>query len=238
MPTTYAQTIDGNYIYAQRAVQDKNGDDIDQTYAKSASLATVATTGSYSDLSNTPSIPTDTSDLNNDSGFITGSDVPANQTQADWTESDSADPAYIQHKPTLATVATSGAYADLSGTPTVDQTYNSASSNAQSGVAVAGAIATKQDTISDLSTIRSGAQDGATAVQPGDLATVATSGDYSDLTNKPTIPAAQVQSNWSESNTSSKAYIQNKPTELPIVAGNGISITVVNGQIVISATGA
>lgn len=34
MPTTFAQTIDGNYIYAQRAVQDKNGDDIDQTYAK------------------------------------------------------------------------------------------------------------------------------------------------------------------------------------------------------------
>ena len=28
-----------------------------------------------------------------------------------------------------------------------------------------------------------------TAVQPGDLATVATSGDYDDLTNKPTIPA-------------------------------------------------
>ena len=56
MPTTFAQTIDGNYIYAQRAVQDKNGDDIDQTYAKSAGLATVATTGAYSDLSGTPTI--------------------------------------------------------------------------------------------------------------------------------------------------------------------------------------
>ena len=70
------------------------------------------------------------------------------------------------------------------------------------------------------------------------LASVATSGSYNDLSdkptipaaqiqadwnqttttakdyikNKPTIPAAQVQSNWSESDTSSKAYIQNKPT--------------------------
>ena len=42
--------------------------------------------------------------------------------------------------------------------------------------------------ISDLATIRSGAAAGATAVQPGDLATVATSGDYDDLLNKPTIP--------------------------------------------------
>ena len=46
-------------------------------------------------------------------------------------------------------------------------------------------VATKQDTISDLATIRSGAAAGATAVQPSALATVATSGDYDDLTNKP-----------------------------------------------------
>jgi len=46
-------------------------------------------------------------------------------------------------------------------------------------------ISGKQDTISDLDTIRSGAAAGATAVQPSALATVATSGDYDDLTNKP-----------------------------------------------------
>lgn len=45
----------------------------------------------------------------------------------------------------------------------------------------------KQDAISDLNTIRSGAAAGATAVQPGDLATVATSGDYDDLLNKPDL---------------------------------------------------
>lgn len=48
-------------------------------------------------------------------------------------------------------------------------------------------IAGKQDIISDLATIRAGAAAGATAVQPGDLATVATSGSYNDLSDKPTI---------------------------------------------------
>lgn len=46
----------------------------------------------------------------------------------------------------------------------------------------------KQDVISDLATIRSGAALGTTAVQPSDLATVATSGSYNDLQDKPTIP--------------------------------------------------
>jgi hypothetical protein len=44
------------------------------------------------------------------------------------------------------------------------------------------------------------------------LATVATSGDYGDLLNKPTIPAAQVQSDWNQSTTTAVDYIKNKPT--------------------------
>lgn len=71
----------------------------------------------------------------------------------------------------LATVATSGSYNDLSNTPTipgVDQTYNSASTNAQSGTAVAGALASYTPTAS--------------------LSTVATTGEYADLLHKPTIP--------------------------------------------------
>ena len=44
-----------------------------------------------------------------------------------------------------------------------------------------------------------------------DLATVATTGDYDDLTNKPTIPAAQVQSDWDQSDNTKVDYIKNKP---------------------------
>ena len=39
-------------------------------------LSTVATSGSYTDLSNKPTIPTKTSQLTNDSGFITGNYLP------------------------------------------------------------------------------------------------------------------------------------------------------------------
>ena len=49
------------------------------------------------------------------------------------------------------------------------------------------ALDAKQDVISNLATIESGAAAGATAVQPGDLATVATTGSYNDLTDKPSV---------------------------------------------------
>ena len=45
-------------------------------YALSSSLAAVATSGSYNDLSNKPTIPTKVSDLSNDIGFITNTDTP------------------------------------------------------------------------------------------------------------------------------------------------------------------
>ena len=61
--------------------------------ANSSDLATVATTGSYNDLSNKPTIPTKVSELQNDSGYVAGS--------------------------SLATVAATGSYTDLSNTPTI-----------------------------------------------------------------------------------------------------------------------
>ena len=54
-------------------------------------------------------------------------------------------------------------------------------------------IGGKQDKINDLVTIRSNAEKGATAVQPSSLASVATSGSYDDLNNKPTIPTTTSQ---------------------------------------------
>lgn len=111
--------------------------------------------------------------------------IPAAQVQADWSESDSTSVSYIQHKPDLSVYATESE--------------------------LTAGLATKQDTISDLSDIRSGAALGETAIQPSDLATVATTGSYDDLTDKPVIPAAQVQSDWSETDTSDPSYIQNKP---------------------------
>ena len=54
------------------------------------------------------------------------------------------------------------------------------------------------------------------------LATVATSGSYDDLSDKPTIPAAQVNSDWDA--TSGVAQILNKPT-IPTVNNPTITFT-------------
>jgi hypothetical protein len=51
-----------------------------------------------------------------------------------------------------------------------------------------------------------------TAVQPGDLASVATSGAYGDLSGTPAIPAAQIQSDWTQANNAALDFIKNKPT--------------------------
>lgn len=47
------------------------------------------------------------------------------------------------------------------------------------------------------------------------LKAVATSGSYNDLINKPTIPDAQIQSDWNQTDVTAKDYIKNKPSTLP-----------------------
>lgn len=81
--------------------------------ANTSSLATVATSGSYNDLTNKPTIP-------------------AAQVNSDWDASSGV--AEILNKPSLATVATTGAYSSLTGTPTLG---SAASLNAGSANGVA-----------------------------------------------------------------------------------------------------
>ena len=56
------------------------------------------------------------------------------------------------------------------------------------------------------------------------MAAVATSGSYNDLTNTPSIPAAQIQSDWNQSDNSSVDFIKNKPT-IPTVPTNVSAFT-------------
>lgn len=87
-------------------------------------LSAVAFSGDYSDLSNAPTIPTKTSDLNNDSDFVsdasyvhtdnnfTNADVTKLSgiqagaevnVQSDWNEADNTADDYIKNKPTIPT---------------------------------------------------------------------------------------------------------------------------------------
>lgn len=74
-------------------------------------------------------------------------------------------------------------------------------------------IAGKQAAILDLDTIRSGASAGATAVQPSSLASVATSGSYTDLKDKPSIPSEVTESTVSGWGFTKNAGTYSKPTD-------------------------
>ena len=65
-----------------------------------------------------------------------------------------------------------------------------------------------------------------------DLATVATTGDYDDLINKPTIPAAQVQSDYTQADPTAVDYIKNKPDIDAMIAAALLAVMPVD-----SATG-
>lgn len=167
--------------------------------ANVSGLATVATSGAYSDLSGLPSIP-------------------AAQVQGDWLEATTSAADYIKNKPTLstvsasgayndligkpsfATVATTGAYSDLSGKPTLSTVAITGSYSDLTGTPSLATVATT-GSYSDLTgkpsipaaqvnsdwTASSGV---AQILNKPSLSTVATTGAYSDLTGKPTIPAA------------------------------------------------
>lgn len=170
-------------------------------YAKTADLADVATTGSYNDLSNKPTIPTA---VTVDSSITQGGTNPVEggaihtALVAKANTADLAAVAFsgaytdLSGKPSLASVATSGAYSDLSGKPSL------------ATVATSGAY-------SDLS-------------GKPNLATVATSGSYNDLSNKPTIPV--VPSNIVTGSTKSYTIVVSNSAPAAGTADNIITIVV------------
>lgn len=152
---------------------------------------------------------TTASDISKLAGIAAGAEV---NVQSDWNQTTNTADDYIKNKPSLATVATSGAYSDLSGTPSLATVATSGSYNDLSNKPTipAAQVNSDWDSTSGVSKI----------LNKPTLSTVATSGSYNDLTNKPTIPAAQVQSNWTQTTTTAVDYIKNKPN-LATVATSG-----------------
>lgn len=159
-----------------------NKSQVDQLLAAKAdanSLSTVATSGSYNDLSDKPEIPTvptNVSAFTNDAGYLTEHQSLANYYNKSQTDN------LLNGKVstgTLATVATSGSYNDLTNKPD---------------------LSTKQDVLVsgvNIKTINSQSLlgEGNIVIEGGGQAT-------------------QVQSNWNETDTTSMAFIQNKPTNV------------------------
>lgn len=66
-----------------------------------------------------------------------------------------------------------------------------------------------------------------------DLATVATSGSYTDLLNPPTIPAAQVQTDWNAS--TGLASIANKPATFPPTIGTTATTAMAGDTVLVDS---
>ena len=176
-------------------------------------------------------VPTDTADLTNGAGFITASSLPTVNNGTLTIQANGI---------TVGTFTANQAGNTTANIVVPDSaTWGNITGTLSNQTDLQNALDAKQSTISDLSTIRSGASAGATALQPNDnitelvnnagyitvitssdvttalgyipynstnpngyitastltpyalsadLASVATSGDYDDLINKPTIP--------------------------------------------------
>lgn len=142
------------------------------------------------DITDMPTIPTKTSQLINDSGFLTSSSGVI--TSVSWSD--------ITNKPNFSTVATSGSYNDLTNKPTIPKVYNKTltiqkngtnvatfTSNSNTDVTADITVPTKVSELSNDSGFITGISWDKVTNKPT-LATVATSGSYTDLSNTPTIP--------------------------------------------------
>lgn len=79
-PSINGHVLTGNQSNAALGIPTKTSElTNDSGFVNSSSLATVATSGSYNDLTNKPTIPTKTSDLTNDSNFVNTTQLATKQ---------------------------------------------------------------------------------------------------------------------------------------------------------------
>lgn len=168
-------------------------------YAKSADLSTVATSGSYEDLTNKPTIPaayelpiastTTLGGVKVGSGLsITNGVLSANSGGV----ADSVDWSKVQNKPNFADVATSGNYNDLSNKPTIPSVKGLASEayvNEKVAAIVIPEVPTKVSELENDKGYLTEHQSLEGYAKTADLAQVAKTGSYNDLADKPTIPS-------------------------------------------------
>lgn len=153
-------------------------------------FAKVAFSGSYNDLTGTPTIPTATGDLTNNSGYITSSALNGYVKSVNGTSPDSNG---------NVSISVSGG---SGGSVTVDAELSSTSTNAVQNKAVYAAVDKKLDKTGIAAYATRDSSGNViinTYAKTTDLSAVATSGSYNDLSNKPTIPSAYTLPNATSS---------------------------------------
>lgn len=136
-------------------------------------FAKVAFSGSYNDLTGTPTIPTATGDLTNNSGYITNSALRGYVKSVNGTSPDSNG---------NVTISVSGG-----GGSGGNYTLPTVSSSTLGGVKIGSGLTINTSGVLSADVTASTLT---AYAKTTDLSAVAKSGSYNDLTNKPTIPAA------------------------------------------------
>jgi len=210
-------------------------------------LATVATSGAYSDLSGTPTLAT---------VATTGAYSDLSGTPSLATVATTGAYSDLSGTPSLATVATTGAYSDLTGTPTLGTASAEDVGTAAGNVvqlngsaqlpAVDGSLLTNisasvaaLDDIGNVDTTGVSTNnvlkyDGANWVDGSvaytevtgtpTLATVATTGAYSDLSGTPTLAAIATTGDYSDLNDSVVVQQFNTTTTATAINSNALHV--------------
>lgn len=190
------------------------------------SLAPVAWSGSYSDLTDTPTDMVLLTGNQTIDGFKTFKKTIILDGNINGISSsyNGVTNSLLQRTGGFAYVGDSNLYLILRGS-SPRPSYNSASLALQTdiptvnnstitfeqGGVVKGTITLNQSTSSTI-TLDAGGGGGVTQVQSDWTQADSTQVDY--IKNKPTIPAAQIQSDWAQADNTQVDYIKNKPTNL------------------------
>ena len=196
-------------------------------YVEDTDLASVATSGSYNDLSNKPTIPTvptNVSAFTNDAGYLTQHQSLEGYATENWVQqqgystfsgsyndlTNKPDLSHYVEDTDLASVATSGSYNDLSNKPTIPTVPTNVSAFTNDAgyltqhQSLAG-YATEQwvenkgySTFSGSYTDLSNKPDLSVYAETSDLATVATTGSYSDLSNTPSLATVATSGDYTD----------------------------------------
>lgn len=187
-------------------------------YTKSADLSSVATSGSYNDLKDKPSIPAayelPVASATALGGVKVGSGLSITNGVLSATgggTADSVDWSKIQNKPNFANVATSGDYNDLSNKPTIPSVEGLASEayvNEKVAAIVIPEVPTKVSELENDKGYLTEHQSLEGYAKTADLAQVAKTGSYNDLIDKPTIP--------STTGLATETYVDDKIAEIDI----------------------
>lgn len=182
-------SIEGHELVGDSSLEDIGVidaiEDALEGYAPTSEFAEVAFTGDYDDLIGTPAIPTATSDLTNDSGFITNA---VNDLVNYYTKSES-DTAFVPQTRTVNNKALSSditlTASDVGALPdsTVIPTVNNATLTIQKEGSSIGTFTANSATNTTVNVVETDPTVPSWAKQP-----TKPTYSYSEITDKPTIP--------------------------------------------------